>query len=265
MSTPSVANVKTPENGHWYTVDGKPCYEVPKKDGKGMTATTLRHARTMNLIPSVTTILRILDKPALTAWKIEQAVQAVMTSPRIAGEEDDAFIDRVLRQDREQDQERDAAAQLGTDIHAAIEAHLHGQPVEPRLHSYIAPVLELLPTFGTLHASEAVVVGNGYAGRTDAWFVSDSVLTVVDFKSTKRLPKESYNEARLQLAAYANTREALLIDQRKQRRGVNVYISTTEPGQIAVCDTPELMTDTYLAFKNLVNIWQWMNGYAPIQ
>lgn len=250
----TAANVKSEQGSHWYYPDGRPCYEVPKADGKGTTPTTLRHARKMGLLPSVTTILRILDKPALTAWKIEQAVLAVMTTPRLAGEPDDKFIERVLKTDKEQDKERDAAAQLGTDVHAAIEDALTGHTIRQDLAVYVNPVLDALKQFGDVQETEKVIVGSGYAGKTDAVF-KGSELTVVDFKTTKTLPKESYLEHRLQLAAYAKTFPGA-------SRTANVYISTREPGQIAVTVNDGIDAD-YDAFRHLQAVWNFVNDYKP--
>jgi hypothetical protein len=55
-------------SSHWYSLDGKPCHTVPNKDGDGTRTTTLRDARKLQLLPSVTTIIGILDKPQLTKW-----------------------------------------------------------------------------------------------------------------------------------------------------------------------------------------------------
>lgn len=252
------ANVKNQENGHWYFTSGEPCFEVPKADGKGMTKTTLRHAKKMNLLPSVTTILRILDKPALTAWKIEQAVLAVMTTPRLPAEADDAFIQRVLAVDKEQDKERDAAAQLGTDIHAEIEAAINGQSISDRLAPYVDPVMAALTKFGSPVFSEKNLVGNGYAGRCDLCASDGLGSTIIDFKSTKKLPKESYAEHRLQLAAYAKCDGVIAA------RTANIYISTLAPGQIAVCENTDI-EPTFDTFNHLLKVWQWMNDYTPKQ
>jgi len=121
----TVANVKQSEASHFYLKDGTPFYEVPYKDPtKGMRKATLADARKVNALPSVTTILRILDKPALTRWLIEQAVLAVLTTPRLDGEVLDVFIERVLLVTKSRTKKRDAAAELGTKIHAAMELAL---------------------------------------------------------------------------------------------------------------------------------------------
>jgi hypothetical protein len=254
----TVANVRIQENGHWYFTSGEPCFEVAKADGKGMTKTTLRHAKKMNLLPSVTTILKILDKPALTAWKIEQAVLAIMTTPRLPAEADDAFTQRVLAVDKEQDQERDAAAQLGTDIHAAIEARIKGQEIEERLIPYVMPVMAELLIFGSPVFSEKCLVGKGYAGRCDLCASDGIGSTIIDFKSTKKLPRESYIEHRMQLAAYAKC-EGVNVS-----RTANIYISTVEPGKISVCENVDI-EPTFEAFNHLLKAWQWMSNYTPKQ
>jgi hypothetical protein len=251
----TVARIQPSESAHWYSVTGEPVYEVPKADGKGMTPTTLRHARKWNLLPSVTTILKVLDKPALTAWKIEQAVLAVVTTPRLTGELDDAFIHRVLAVDKEHDKERDAAAQLGTDIHAAIQAGLNGMPVPPHLDVYVNPVIEAIDRTGKVLWTERVLVGNGYAGKADCGLVTTTGSAIVDFKTTKTLPKECYPEHKLQLAAYARASLAT--------KAINVYISTTEPGKIAVCE-PENLPRCYKTFEHLLEVWYWLNNYRPM-
>lgn len=251
----TTANVRPSESSHWYHKSGEPCYEVPKADGKGMTPTTLRHARKLNLLPSVTTILRILDKPALTAWKIEQAVLAVLTTPRINGEPDDVFAKRVLSIDKEQDKERDAAAQLGTDIHSAIEGVLSGAVECPvHLATYVAPVIAKVQTIGPVLSTERILVGARYAGKCDCITGTPSDVAVIDFKSTKNPPKECYPEHKLQLAAYTDIYGA--------NKAFNIYISTTQPGVVTVCEVDDLPACS-AAFQQLVAVWQWMNSYCP--
>jgi hypothetical protein len=64
---------RSAEAVHWYRQDGGPQYTVKAKDGSDR-PTTLRDARKLNLVPSVTTILKIAAKPGLEAWKQEQMV-----------------------------------------------------------------------------------------------------------------------------------------------------------------------------------------------
>ena len=106
------------ESGHWYSADGSPAYQIEAKNGN-LRAVTLRDARKLNLYPSVTTIIRSAAAPGLEAWKTKQAVLAALTLPRQPEETDESFVGRVLVDGREQARK---AAELGTNIHAAIEA-----------------------------------------------------------------------------------------------------------------------------------------------
>ena len=69
--------IRASESNHWYTRDGVPQYTVEAKKG-GLRATTLRDARTMNLVPSVTTILGVAAQPALLAWMQQQVLMAAL-------------------------------------------------------------------------------------------------------------------------------------------------------------------------------------------
>lgn len=256
------------ESSHWYYPDGRAAYEMPKAKGDGTTPTTLRHAKKLgNLLPSVTTYLKVLAKPALERYKIEQAVYAVLTTPRVVGEADDAFVNRVLNVDKEQDSERDAAAQLGTDIHQAIEDALNGRTFLGHLEPYVMPTLTAVYGFGEMVMSEDVLIGKGYAGRTDAVMKSaDEVVTVVDFKTTKakKLPTESYYEHQLQLAAYLESVKAKVSAMKYQT--CNIYISTINAGEVSVCVNDCFAANkSFEAFQALQKVWQHQNDYTPKQ
>lgn len=164
----TVARIHTSKDASWYTTSGQPLYEIPKADGKGVRAPTLADAKKRgDLIPRVTTILRQLAKPELQDWLIEQAVLAVMTTPQLDGEATDAFIHRVLHVERIQDQESSIARDKGTEIHAALETYFGGKDVAPDLLPWIEPAAKVIAARGQRIASEKILVGDGYAGRTD--------------------------------------------------------------------------------------------------
>lgn len=77
-------NLIKERSAHFYTSKGEPLYEVKSKSQPGMRPFTMRDARLMNPLPypSVTTILQVIAKPALEAWKIEQGIMAALTLPR---------------------------------------------------------------------------------------------------------------------------------------------------------------------------------------
>lgn len=105
---------------------------------------------------------------------------------------------------------RDAAANLGKDIHAAAEAHILGTPM-PEWPEAIAPALKAFERWLAVfepqyQATEASVFSRqyGYAGTADAWFtLTKGPLAgkplIVDYKSGRQV----YSEVALQLSAYS--------------------------------------------------------------
>jgi hypothetical protein len=116
----------SPDSAHWYQRDGQPLHTVLSAKGEPR-PTTLRDARKLGLLPSVTNILGVIAKPELTAWLQEQAVMAALTLPRIAGETEDAFAKRVVEDSLTT---RDGAADFGTAFHYGAERIAHTLEVD---------------------------------------------------------------------------------------------------------------------------------------
>lgn len=250
-------------NGHYYAVDGTPMHWVPKKDGSGNRPTTIADARKLNLLPSVTSILGVLAKPALQDWLIRNAVTAVVTAPDVPGESLDAKITRVLDTERQQDQESQIAMDRGTQIHDGLERLAKGEPVDPELLPWIEPAWNSLKSVGTVLASEKILVGEGYAGKTDLILENDFWTTIIDFKSTKRLPdKGAYPEHSMQASAYC---KALKQDHPKQIRAMIVYISTINCGEFTGWECEDWESAYSFGFAPLVTHWQYIKGYTPTQ
>lgn len=256
-------------SSHWYFPEGLPHHTVPKKDGSGMRPTTLRDARKMNLLPSVSGILKVLDKPGLNRWKNEQLALTVATAPRLDGEDVDAFIERVLNTERQQDIEGQQAADLGTQIHKRIEKMLSaissGEQIflQTEVDTYAHAAVDAIIRLGRVMLTETVVVGDGYAGCVDAIIENDDCITVIDIKTTKSIPKdESFLEHKLQLGAYA---AALGNTSHKRITTANVYVSTIESGVVKVIENPDWVQAYELGFRPLVKHWQWANNYYPTQ
>ena len=259
---------------HWYYPDGTPLHEVERADGKGTRPTSLRDARKLRLFPSVTNVLSVLAKPALDAWKQEQAILAALTLPRRNNEPLDDFAKRVVADMTSQVRD---AADLGSAIHAAVENYAQSGDVpenpdvlrlfEPARAWFDAEVEEV-------HAVEAVVSHSewGYAGRVDlvASLRSTGRPTVVDFKTQKsRLGKDGsfqplyYDTWPLQLEAY---RRAL----GKQFPAfaaadiASVVIGSTEPVPVSMkVWTREEAAARLRAFLAARQLWIWSKGYCP--
>ena len=100
------------EAGHWYDHDGEPMYTIIGANGKERN-TTLRDAKSIGLVPSVTTILGLVSKPSLENWKITQALQASLN----VDNDDPEYINKCKNAGREVGMK---AAKQGTKIHAQI-------------------------------------------------------------------------------------------------------------------------------------------------
>lgn len=265
----TIARPTSRTDSHWYYRNGDPCYELPKKDGSGMKNPTLADARKLDLVPSVTTILKIMAKPELQNWIVEQAVLAVLTTPRPAEEPLDAFINRVLHVEKVQDQERDTARDKGIAIHDAMESYFQGQPVPAEMQPWILPAAAaILDKGGELVATEKILSGDGFAGKTDLITTTPGCWWLWDFKTTKKLPDPkkggAYKEHRLQLAAYAQAYAKVLLrpigEDTSPIRTANVYISTIEPGAFVICEH-EHWEPAWKAFQHLMHVWRWDNNY----
>lgn len=246
-------------DSRFYTLDGNAVYEVPKKRSEGTRAPTITDAIQNGWVPSVTTVIKCLHKPNLQDWLIEQAVLAVVTTPRVPGETDDQFVDRVLNVEQIQEQQAKKAAQLGTDIHQAIQDAIVGRELQRKMEVFVVPVVQHLQTLGKVVWSEKVLVGEGYAGRSDCLTDDSRVMTLLDFKTTSKLPKkDAYAEHKMQVAAYAQTLGN--VADRHIQTGV-MYISTKEPGSSSLFLQDNWQRHYQEGFKPLLDVWKYINNY----
>lgn len=258
-------------SSHWYSLDGKPCHTIRTKDGKSERNTTLRDARALNLLPSVTNIIGILDKPQLTKWKMREVAKAAIAIPGPQGEEPvDRFADRAIEAAMSQVSD---AADLGTKIHNAIENLMRGSAEEPsaEMQPYVKPVLEWMRKVGVKVTHSEIVLVNavhGFAGRVDALFTWDDgfgKMGILDFKTKKTKPDEkveAYDEHLLQLAAYAATHYGA--EHLQHVVAANLFISSTEPGRLEVVKHDKArLVEAYEAFTQMCAIWRFRKGYDP--
>lgn len=266
----TVARSVKPASAHWYRITGEPLHEVQKADGKGMRKTTLADARKLNLLPSVTGIIKLLHAEGLVRWRIEQACLAVLTAPRPAEEALDDFVNRVLNIEEQQDQEAKLAREKGTAIHDALNLYYEGSPVPANMQPYIAPAVTAINAFGARASSEVILIGDDYGGVTDLIQDCEGHWRVWDAKSTKRLPDPrkggAWMEHRLQISAYAKAFQNKLILAGTGLKPIicaNIYISSDNPGEYVICEI-ENWEETYeKGFAPLLMHWQWQKGYRP--
>ena len=260
---PTKTAPRATESGHWYDREGNLIEQVLKADGKGYTKPTIVHARKLDLCPGVTTIIKAAAKPDLTLWLQRQAILAALTLPRLDGETEASWLQRV-----EEDMQSTArkAAEEGTRIHAAVERAITGQDFDPAYSGHVVGVRKALldntpPAFAQgWNAERSGVSRLGFATKADLYNEQAGILLdmkgkdggVDDFADLKL-----YDEHPMQLWATAQ------VLPRVERAGI-MFVSRTHPGicQIVWCE-PEKLERGRRMFLPLLCYWQAKNKHCP--
>jgi hypothetical protein len=241
---------KIQESGHWYTKDGAPAYTVEGKTG--VRNTTLRDARKLGLLPSVTTINGMLSKAGLDTWKQQQVLLAALTLPRLPDEPEQEWLARVMQDSKATGRE---AAERGTAIHAIIEAYFD-QVYMPEKPAYLDAIDKALrDAFGEQLWLSEKSFGHplGFGGKCYLMSVNGFV---VDFKTKEAdLDKvDVYFEHEMQLAAY---REGLGMPT---ARSAIVFVNG-KTNQVKLIEvSQEKLQSGWECFEHLLRVYQIKNG-----
>jgi hypothetical protein len=241
---------KVQENGHWYTKDGSPAYTTIGKTGER--PTTLRDARKLGLLPSVTTINGMLSKAGLDTWKQQQVLLAALTLPRQDGEPEQEWLARVMQDSKATGRE---AAERGTAIHAIIEAYFD-QVYMPEKPAYLDAIDKALrDAFGEQLWLSEKSFGHplGFGGKCDLMSKDGFI---VDFKTKETdLDKvDVYFEHEMQLAAY---REGLGMPT---ARSAIVFVNG-KTNQVKLIEiSQEKLQSGWECFEHLLRVYQIKNG-----
>lgn len=142
-------------------------------------------------LPSVTTVLGATKKEAIMAWR------------KRVGEEKANAISRK-------------ASGRGTNVHTLCERYLNNDPlgdIMPDAKEMFLSIKPLLNRINNIHYQEQALysVQLGMAGRVDCIGEFDGVLSVIDFKTSKRIKtKEDIEDYFWQTTAYALMYEELI-------------------------------------------------------
>ena len=200
------------ESGHWYQRDGSPCYTMTGKNGKERN-TTLRDARTMDLLPSVTTIMREANKPGLNNWLVDQAILAALTLAREENESDKSYLARVKKDAAEHGKQ---AAEKGTHIHGVVERGLSGEtvPIQDAIFVELAKAELDKECPNVIWSHEKSFAADRFAGKCDLHGEDEDIefseapdenQFVLDIKTNEKPVDKAvlYDEHYMQLAAYS--------------------------------------------------------------
>ena len=186
------------ESGHWYHKDGSPAYTIVGKNGKERD-TTLRDARKLDLLPSVTSIIRCAAAPGLELWKAQQVLMAALTTDRLPEETEADYISRIINDSQEQAAK---ARERGTWIHAVVQSGFENKPVAADDYIYYESAKkELDKHCGAVEwQCEQSFAVDRYGGKKDlegGGYLIDIKTTEKDLADIKTWPEHA-----MQLAAY---------------------------------------------------------------
>jgi len=246
------------ESNHWYTREGAPMYTVEAAKG-GQRNTTLRDARKLSLVPSVTTVLNVAAKPALTIWLQKQVLLAALTLPRRDNEPEDDYIARIIDDSKEQGR---SAADAGTNIHTSIQSFYEGTPATATQHveHVVGADHRINEAFGfqSWVAEKSFANEHGFGGKCDLHSVADGGV-VIDIKTKEFFDPakvEGYDEHLMQLAAY---RIGLGLHN---ARCANVFVSRSVKGLVVVKEwSQEDLERGWDMFMHLLQFWQLKNKH----
>ena len=185
--------------------------EIVKKPwGKGHTYRTIGGER----VPSVTTILSVINKPGLVNWAAREAAKEAIKQVKAANltliptTAELNEIEETAR--RAHTRIRDDAAEIGVAIHEVIEARLQGKVVEPSREvpeHVVRNVNEFfndsLMGFSVFERELVVAHPWPFAGTLDAILKIGDKLILIDWKTSSGI----YPEMALQVSAYSKAYE----------------------------------------------------------
>lgn len=240
------------ESGHWYCGStGEPRYTIYSESLKRERATTVADARKHGLVPSVTTVMSQIAKPGLTNWLNQQLLLAALTLPKIDGETEEDWLNRIMLDSKSQSKE---ASQRGTDIHAVIQSFYEGVYL-PEYPDYVHKTNQaLIDSFGPQEwiSEESFAHPTGFGGKVDLHAKSGFV---VDVKTTEKDVDtiKPYHEHLMQLSAYRNGLKIPMA------RCANIFVNA-QTNQVRVIEhTENDLQDAWECFQYLLMFYKKKN------
>lgn len=207
---------------------------------------------------SVTTIIGVLDKPALIHWSAAETAKAAVYEfgqwRGMAQENKERAVDWLKRARFRAGEGERSATELGTAVHKAHEQWVTSG-IRPEVDDEVAPyMLQLerwLDLFTPSYEAAELTVYNpefGYAGTADGFLTIDGVRFIFDIKTSKKSvdakgkPTSPYPEVALQLAAYRHATHAAIWRARRFENFRRRYYLLSEEEKAAAVDVPEVDT-----------------------
>ena len=227
--------------------------------------------------PSVTTVLSVIGKPALTAWaaKVEREmviVEAGKLYDALHGQEKvsslkwTSLLTQQLGKEKAHSKELAKAGEIGSQVHAMIEWNL-----KARLLKDVGPAPEIGPKAQHAYASwvewsdknklkplyvEETVYSetHQYAGTMDLLAEIDGEPVLLDWKTGKKI----YDESLLQNIAYRKAVEEMGFG--KPTKGIIVRLPKIEGDpEFEVREVTENPKELFSVFLSAYDLWKWCN------
>lgn len=158
--------------------------------------------------PSITSILKLVDKPFLSQYAANETLKWAVANWTLLGQRSDEQAVRLGKY-RWKDH-RDTRAMVGDGVHNYIEALQTGSWDFPELDAEQTAIIdqfallceeyEIEPIYNEVTVAD---VAGGWFGTYDSYCKIDGVASLVDFKTSASV----HDEHRMQLAALANAKE----------------------------------------------------------
>lgn len=233
--------------GHWYCgKTGEARYTIIGANGKERN-TTVRDARKLGLVPSVTTILKCAAAPGLVKWQKEQVAKAAYQERPREGESEADYLARILPLAEEVAR---MARDRGTEIHGAIEKWDKWGPYRHHVDA-AKDAVDAWADVQPWDAERSFASPLGYGGKLDL----SAPGYVADFKTTDK-PLDglkTWPDHRRQLAAYR-----MGLDMPSAKCAI-VYVSSVRPeARLIELDEDELRLG-WEEFRHLLAYWYASN------
>jgi ATP-dependent exoDNAse (exonuclease V) beta subunit len=223
-------------------------------------------------LPSVTTILRLLEKPALLNWKIKMVLQYIEKHLQEIKEDkinlNNIDINEMITEAKKEPIKiSQEAMDIGSRVHSLIEEYYKRKITTQNNGKYKSIEVDnqcKMPFNAFLNwdkqnditplETEQIIWSNkGYAGTLDLVCLYQKKLFIIDFKTSRSF----WNEYILQISAY---KKAYIEQTGKKIKGIGILRLDKETGMPEFRDYTTEYKKNIKIFLDLVKVWKGLKG-----
>lgn len=220
------------------------------------------------VIPSVTTVLSVINKPALISWASKMAVESIAGQLEPGVAYDEMQLQAILEAGRIAHQKKKTdAGNMGTFIHNWVEKHIAGEnpgmPVNEQMKKCVESFLEWENKYKVKFlVSEQMIYSRKfkYTGKLDFICEIDGKLYLGDLKTSSGIYPEMY----IQTAAYRYARTEEFPDEKYEGQLIIRVDKESGAFQFGKCRDAGLYSKQILGFLaalKLYEVLQSLKGY----